>query len=375
VQLLDTNGNFVATIDGSLTRRLTAGRYLIKVSSPTTLDGTYGVSVSATAVVAVVPPGANGSTNGIAYDAAGTLHLAYYDEVTNNLKYATRSAAGVWSSAIVVDPGFVAGQYVSLTMDPVNHPGIAYYDANNADLKYAHFNGSSWDVMTVDATFTTGYYPSLRYDAAGRPVISYYAKTGGNLRFAQYASGKWNLSTIDSGGDVGRYSSLALDPATGRWAVAYEDDSTPAFKYAAQTKSGGWAIATVDATTRYAGGYISLAFNPRNNLPSFSYYDAYNANLKYALFNGVSWSSQTVASKGTVGLYSNVLIDAAGNTDILYYNRGTDGMSRASFGSGGWSLEQITSDGGRWISRATKAGGAGQTWAYAGATGIKFLDV
>jgi len=322
-----------------------------------------------------VTPGTNGSSNGIAYDAAGRLYLAYYDEVAKNLKFAVRDAAGVWGNVTTVDSGLMAGQFVSLALDSLGHAGIAYYDANNADLKYAHFNGSSWDVMTVDATFTTGYYPSLRYDAAGRPVITYYAKTGGNLRFAQYtAAGTWNLSTIDSGGDVGRYSSLAMDPSTGRWAVAYEDDSAPAFKYAAQTKTGGWATTTVDATTRYAGGYISLAFNPRSNLPSFSYYDAYNANLKYAFFNGSSWASQTVASKGTVGLYSNVRIDAAGNTDILYYNRGTDGMCRASFGSGGWSLEQITTDGGRWISRAIKAGGGGQTWAYAGATGIKFVD-
>ena len=66
---------------------------------------------------------------------------------------------------MTVDGGIQAGQFVSLTLDSARAAGIAYYDANNADLKYAHFNGSTWDVMTVDSTFTTGYYPSLRYDS------------------------------------------------------------------------------------------------------------------------------------------------------------------------------------------------------------------
>src|SRR5206468_9496885 len=139
------------------------------------------VNVSAATVEA---PGGNGSSNGIAYDAAGRLHMAYYDEVTKSLKYAVRGMDGVWGSVTVVDGGFMAGQFVSLALDSAGHAGIAYYDANNADLKYAHFDGSGWTVQTVDAQFTTGYYPSLQYGAGDAPVISDYSKTGGALRLA-----------------------------------------------------------------------------------------------------------------------------------------------------------------------------------------------
>jgi hypothetical protein len=319
------------------------------------------VSVSATTPIVVAAPGQNGLSNGIAYDAAGKLYMAYYDSVSNNLKYATRSAAGVWSSATVVDGGLFTGQYLSLTLDHSGLPGIAYYDASHADLKYAHFNGSSWSVMTVDATFTTGYYPSLRFDGQGRPVISYYSKTGGNLRFAAYAGGTWTLTTVDSASDVGRYSSLALNPASGRWAIAYEDTGHGTFKYAEQGKNG-WSLTTADGTTKHGGGYVSLAFNPKTSRAAFSYYDAYNANLKYASFNGSTWSNQTIASKGSVGLYSSLLFDSSGNADVLYYNKGTDSVCRAKSSGGVFGLTQITTGGGRWISRASMTGR--QSFAY-----------
>jgi hypothetical protein len=376
VELLDTNGNLVATVSGgTLSKRLAIGRYQIRVSSPETLDGTDGLTLKSIVYVVPAPPptpGASGLSNGIAYDASGNLHLAYYDGASNTLKYARRTAAGVWGTITTVDAGQQAGQFLSLVLDSSGMPGIAYYDAHNADLKYAHFNGSSWDVMTVDATYTTGYYPSLQFDSLDRPVISYYAKTGGSLRFAAYYSGKWNLSTIDTAGDVGRYSSLALNPATGRWATAYEDTSHGSFKYAQMGKSA-WDLSYIDSTTRIGGGYISLAFNPRTQRPAVSYYDAYNGNLKFASFNGSVWSAQTVASRGTVGLYSALTFNSSGVADILYDNKSSDSVCRATQSGSVFNLTQITTDGGRWISRATT--GARNTFAYLKGTALTVADL
>jgi hypothetical protein len=263
---------------------------------------------------------------------------------------------------------------VSLSLDSLGRAGIAYYDANNADLKYAHFNGSSWDVQTVDAQFTTGYYPSLRYGAADAPVISYYSKTSGDLRFAAWNGTAWALSTVDAAGDVGRYSSLAYNPASGRWAVAYEDTGHGTFKYADQGK-GGWAVATVDGSTKIGGGYVSLAFSAKTKLPAMSYYDAYNADLKFASFNGSRWSTQAIATKGTVGLYSVLRIDAGtGLADILYYNKGGDTVMRATQSGGAFSLSQVTTDGGRWISRALDADRA-ETLAYLSGSDVAVVEV
>ena len=55
--------------------------------------------------------------------------------------------------------------------------------------------------------------------------------------------------------------------------------------------------------TRIGGGYISLKFN--TGLPAMSYYDAFNADLKYAeLSSKGKWVAQTVASKNSQRLTS-----------------------------------------------------------------------
>jgi hypothetical protein len=373
--LLDANGNFVADFTGGIARRLDTGRYYVRVTTPTNLDGTYGVSVSATAYVppaAPPAPGAKGSTNGIAYDASGNLHFAWYDEAAKNLKYAVRSAAGVWGEVTTVDAGQNAGQYISIAIDKDGRAGIAYFDARSADLKYAHFNGTSWDVMTADARNTTGYYPSLQFDNAARPVISYFYRTASDLRVATLGGSGWVITAVDTAGDVGRYSSLAYNPLTGRWAVAYEDTGHGTFKYADQTKSG-WAPVTFDSATLRGGGYVSLAFTLAKR-PAVSYYDAYNADLKFATFNGSKWSTQVVAAKGSVGLYSNLRIDpTTGATNIVYFHKNSDQAWRATLNGSKWSLASATPTGGRWISRAFYAGK--ETLAYVDGADLSVLDV
>jgi hypothetical protein len=302
------------------------------------------------------------------------MYMAYFDDATNNLKYATRSTGDAWSDTEIVDSGLNVGMYLSIAIDSTGHAGIAYLDGTNADLKYAHFNGTSWDVQVVDSKNTTGYYPSLQYGTNDRPVISYYYKTGGDLRLASADATGWTITTVDARGDIGRYSTLALNPLSGRWAVGYEDTTHGTFRYAEQTKRG-WGSATVDSTTKIGGGYISLAFSPVTKRPGMSYYDAYNADLKFAAFNGSKWVAQTVASKGSVGLYSNLRIRPdTGAADILYYNRGANGVFRAQVTNASWALGQVASDGGRWLTSAVAPTGV-WTASWLTDTGITLMDL
>lgn len=374
-QLLDSSGNAIDSFaSGALSRRLSAGTYYVKLHSDTNLAGTYGVTIDRTLVVT---PGQNSTCNAIIYDAAGNLHMAYYDNTTSNLKYARRDTQGSWTNPMVVDGGLMAGQFVSIALDSKGFIGVAYYDANNADLKFAHYNNVAWTAETADATYTTGYYPSLKFDASDRAVITYYSKTSADLKLAlrspTMTPATWTLSTIDSAGDVGRYSSLALNPTTGRWAVGYENTGLGTFKYAEQT-SKGWGVVTVDAATRGGGGYISLAFSSAGKA-SMSYYDAYNADLKLASFSGVKWSTTAVASKNSVGLYTQLQLDDAGRADILYYSRSADGVFRAKHNGTAWEYSSLNTLGGRWISRALDAQGS-QTVVYMnGAMDLTVLDL
>ena len=175
---------------------------------------------------------------------------------------------------------------------------------------------------------------------------------------------------------MGRYSSLALNPASGRWATAYEDTTHGHFKYAEQGKSA-WAISTVDSTTKYGGGFISLAFSPLTLKPSMSYYDAYNADLKYATYNGSSWSPRALASKGSVGLYSNLRISATtGAADILYFSKSSEAAFRTTSNPPGsaWVFAQVAANAGRWISRAVDPND-NETAAMLKGTTLEILDL
>src|SRR5574341_1298062 len=90
----------------------------------------------------------------------------------------------------------------------------------------------------------------------------------------------WSIQTADSAGDAGRYTSIALD-SSGNPHISYYDATHSRLKYAVWTGSA-WSSQTVG----YASNeYTSLALDSLGR-PHISYYDASNGNLKYARWTG-----------------------------------------------------------------------------------------
>jgi hypothetical protein len=73
----------------------------------------------------------------------------------------------------VVDPARAVGTFASLALDDSDHAHIAYYDYGNVDLKYAAWNGTSWDIQAADATGEVGTASTLKMDSSGQPHITY----------------------------------------------------------------------------------------------------------------------------------------------------------------------------------------------------------
>ncbi len=305
---------------------------------------------------------ASATQSDMAVDAQGTLHVAFYDANDQVLKYATRSAGGTWSATSVIDSNAGAGQFISLALDSSGHPGVAYYAGGTADLKYAHFDGSSWTNVTIDSYHSTGGYPSLVFDAAGKPAIAYWRKTSGDLRLARFDGTQWTIQTLDDAGNTGRFPSLKVDPGTHRLALAWEDHDGGAFKYASENADGTFSSAVIDNTTPDGGGYVSLAFNPATGSPAFSYYDAGKGDLKLAVYDNAAWQVTHLGDKSTIGLYSRLSINDAGVAVIYAYDRSGNGLFRAT--SLTWSLnlkaKMLHIEGGRGVN-ILPTGGAGDT--------------
>ena len=295
-----------------------------------------------------------GNGNDLAYDADGVLHAVYYDSIERNLKYVTRLADGSVSAPVTVDTsGNDVGGYVSLALDSHGRPGVAYFDGTAGDLRFAHFNGESWDVEIVDAPGSVGLYPSIVYDQDDHAIISYFRKTRGDLRVAHQnaaASSGWDITPVDIQFIVGRSTDMVRNAKTGEIAIAYEDSTHGWLKIARYAGGGAWKTAVVDSLTRGVT-HTSIAFD-NSDRPAISYYDIHRADLKFSRFNGAAWDTQKLASKGAQGLYTQLYFTGDGAANILYYNRKNNLVMKVTGDIPDWNAEALQSNGGRYIATA-----------------------
>lgn len=308
----------------------------------------------------------SGGPNDIEYDSSGRLHVAYYDRTEKHLKYAVQETSGLWSVIETIDNSHMAGEYISLALDSNGLPGVAYYEGNNGDLKYAKYLNGAWDVVTVDGVQNVGLYPSLVFSRNNGPIISYYHHTKKDLRVAVSQVGGFSIDTVDSAGDVGRWTSMAMDPNrtdASKMAIAYEDTSNGDTKYAIQGSTAAFNIAPVDDMIQ-AGGYHSLAFydsgviGTKRYRASVSYYDAEVTALRYAYHDGnETWASQAIVSQGNQGMYTSLFYEAGVRAHIFYFDRTTLLAKRVTKIGRNWVGTNLVS-GGREISVATKADGS-----------------
>lgn len=326
-----------------------------KISRPRTTDSRMFDALENRTLMSVGPASIPGATvnDTVFENASNTLHAIYYNVQDKTLNYQGFHTDGTADAAQVVDNSGDTGQYLSLTQDSTGVLHAAYYDVANGDLKYARRDlAGVWSTTTVASKNTTGLYPSIAIDADGKPAIAYYHKNTGDLNFAKFDGTTWAISTIVSTNDVGRYPSLALNPTTNTLAIGFEDTTLGHFKFAEQG-AGGWTITTVDSATKQGGGYISMAFNGGN--PAMSYYDAFNADLKYAERSSRGkWTATTVAAKNSQGLYTDLAFTYDTNQPaIVYYNKTQDSIVLGYRTAGGtWNFETQITGGGRNLAAA-----------------------
>ncbi|MCD6282144.1 hypothetical protein J7J84_00860 [bacterium] len=284
--------------------------------------------------------------------------IAYKNLISGNLKYAQWNGSS-WDIDVAYTGNM--GESLSLAFDQSGNPSISYYTWDS--LNIAWWDGSSWDNDTVDSSGgDAGAYNSLAFNSSGCPVISYQ---GWNSTWSTYAlkvaertGSTWDVEFVDIG-DAGYYTSLGFSPSVNRARISYflEDGS---LSFAWQNADGSWNINNeVDAT----GGIstTSLAFTS-SGVPYIAYYRTYDARLKLAWPGGGSywdpWNHDTPDSDTNVGKYCSLAFDSSGNPCISYYDEG-NGNLRFAFKSGGWNRHIVDALGnvGRFTSLAFDSSG------------------
>lgn len=253
-------------------------------------------------------------------------------------------AAYTWTATIVDSPATAAvGDRNSAVLDGSGDAHLAYDDFNNADLKYAYWDGSQWAVEVVDSGdyVASGGNTSIDLDPAGTAHISYYqAGTCLDLKHARRnGPGDRSVESVDTGGSVGVYNSLQVD-STGRVHIAYYDVSNRHLKYALYASSA-WTLQTVDAAN-YTGSFCCLGLDSADR-PRIIYSDNASANLclKCALWDGSSWASESISG----GMSARLAVDASDNVHVAYLARAKKAVMCTVRSSSGWSAPQTVDAG------------------------------
>ena len=369
--------------------------------------------------VAVDTAGSVGFYTSLAVQENGDLAVSYYDATNSDLKFAVCDLSasaygnciqpGDWS-ATTVDAEGAVGRYTSLAVNADANPMASYFDHSNQDLKFAmcdlsaSANGNcdqsaDWSTVTVDSRGSVGEYTAIAADTNGNPVISYHDTSNKNLKFAVCdlslsASGNcdqsadWRTVTVDSQGSGGRFTSIAIG-AQGDPVISYHSDSGDDLRLATCDISASangncdqtddWSTVTVDSTGS-VGDYTSIAVDPNGDL-FVSYQDLTNTALKFAACdvsasaNGNcdqtdDWSTVTVDSDGSVGVYSSIAVATSGDPMISHHDATNTALKFATCDlsastnancdqTGDWGGETVDSTGwvGRLSSVAVNAGG------------------
>lgn len=283
-----------------------------------------------------------GLLTSIALDSGGVPHVSYYDQTHFCLKYASASG-GFWSTE-VVDVGNV-GAYNSLALGADNVPRISYtsYDPVQQvvnGVKYAYWNGAGWTTQFVQAASNVGMYTSLAVNNQNQPRITYYDGGAGTLKYAAYDGSTWNIQTVDTG-NTGLYSSLKLD-SNGYPRIAYHDEANGILRYAAWDGTA-WHYTTVDASPE-VGAHPSLALT-RANDPIIAYFDSTNADLKVAMFYDNIWHVGAVDTGGIIGFGNALALDPDTDLPRIAYASGdpaTDTNLKFAYWNGqAWQIETV----------------------------------
>jgi hypothetical protein len=299
---------------------------------------------------------AQGHDNDSYVDKAGKVHLAYYDPTDNALKYIVRNPSGTFALIETIDDAVNVGQGVKIVVDNRGIPSVAYYDAGNADLKFATRGAKGgWTSMTIDSAGDVGQNPSMTLDRDGKAAISYYDATNQALKLAQQGKGmNFTTTTLDNEGNAGMFSSIMVNPQDKRLFIAYTNSTDNTIEYADQDKQNRFTIDTIGPGV----GAVSLIFGS-DKQPAVSYYDPNKAYLKFAKFDSGAWHSIIASGVADVGKYNKLFFNnVTGKFNLFAYSNvsGTETVQEFDGGLTGFTGTTLYSGGGQFLSVSQQLG-------------------
>ena len=227
--------------------------------------------------------GNTGAKTSIAYDAQGYPHIGYSDEHGN--VYHAFWTGRAWQIETVGSSGW-SFPPVGLCIDDAGIVHIAFgygYPNNYNELHYSKKTSGGWQsAEVIESNVWSTSALGLWIDSDRIPHVS-YCYLGGTLRHAYKPASSWLIQTVDDAGSVGQYSSIVSD-ASGHLYIAYRDEDGTELKFAYYDGST-WSTQIVDMSADVGDTGVSIKLDGSGN-PCIAYYDKTNGDLRYAKFTG-----------------------------------------------------------------------------------------
>ena len=297
----------------------------------------------------------------LALDSNDNPHITYYRYLNNDYYNPANLTYASWNGSAWETQTLESGQEGSLALDAFNNPHICniYSTPRSSCLKYTSWTGSNWNNQTVDLSFVGSFslgVNSLTMDSNNNPHIVYTEQSDLNttLKYARWSGSNWSIRTIDSEAPSFAFygASISLDSNNyprvvyGEGVVIYGAVFTNSsnVRYA-EWNGQSWSIQTVFLDV---SSFENIVLDS-NGYPHFTY--LVGASLRYASWDGSTWSTQIVDSNPLISDGSFLALDSHNNPHVSYFKEpelgsetGGDLMYAYWTGSA-WNTETVTNNG------------------------------
>ena len=122
-----------------------------------------------------------GGDNGIAVDSDGRPHIVYRNYANEAVKYAYWNGS-TWETSVVSSSGG-ANEGTKIAVDSAGIPHIVYETDDTEKLYYAVLDGSQWEIEAI----TNMGNPSIVVDSQSKPHVAHTYSGGDDPEILRYS--------------------------------------------------------------------------------------------------------------------------------------------------------------------------------------------
>lgn len=191
-----------------------------------------------------------------------SIHIVYYDDISNCLKHAWRAQQdSFWNREAIDCANQPVGLYPSLQLDGQGNPHVAYYDERRLALIYASQDLAtrSWQLDSVTGGSNTGRgkFCSLKFGVDGLPKIAWLDEQASAIYLSeQDIVGNWTHQRVDSGSviNLGRPIRMEIDVFGKVW-LAYNYFANTEKVKLVRRENGVFSEVGISSTGRIANAF------------------------------------------------------------------------------------------------------------------------